>query len=76
MFYIICSLKYLIPIINTIKLSKATCHIIIGWNKLTPNKTNLKRKTNIIKIRNIFIKYFYYMKCKNMNFVKLNLQMY
>jgi hypothetical protein len=64
MFYIICSLKYLIPIINTIKLSKATYHIIISWNKLTPNKTNLKRKTNIIKIISLFMKYFYFMKCK------------
>ena len=41
-------LKSLIPniIINTIKLSKATCHIKIGWNKLPINKTNLK----IIKV--------------------------
>ena len=38
-------LKSLIPniIINTIKLSKATCHIKIGWNKLALNKTNIKK---------------------------------
>jgi len=50
-------LKYLFKIIiNTIKLSKATCHIKIGWNKLPTNKTNLKRITsNIVRTSIIII---------------------
>jgi hypothetical protein len=61
-------LKSLIPniIINTIKLSKATCHIKIGWIKLATNKTNLKRRiSNIVRTSLIILLSVKYELCKS-----------
>lgn len=64
----ICStyLKSLIPniIINITKLSKATCHMKIGWNKLATNKTNLKIISNIVRTSLIILLSVKYELCK------------